>query len=222
MTGQLVGVGVGPGDPELITVKAERLLRRVGLVFYPSHGMARAIAARYLDPGRQELIPVPFPLQGGEEAARAVAERLVSVPEAAYLTEGDPLLYGSFLYLAEAVRRIAPGIAISVIPGVPAFAAAAAAVGMPLARGKERIALVTGGHGVEAALREYQLVVVLKAGVDLEGTLDALDQTGRAREAVLVTRCGLPEQEVVTDMGALRGRHLDYFSLLLVGRRWPA
>lgn len=218
---KLVGVGVGPGDPELITLKAARLLARVPLVFHPSHGLARSIAADHLDESRQELVPIRFPLEGGDAAGRLIISRLRAHREAACLTEGDPLLYGSFLTVAQAVRRLEPAVELSVIPGVSSFSAAAARVGLPLARGEQRLAIVTGGDArLEEALHDFDTVAILKPARALGAVLAALERAGRTSQAVLITRCGLPGETMVTDVARLAASRADYFSLVLVGRRW--
>ncbi len=231
MNPRLTGVGVGPGDPELLTVKAVRLLQRVAWVFYPvaapgAESMALRIAQGYLDPARQELVPLIYPFGRGpaeEEAAwaangRAIALRLGRDGHGAFLTEGDALLYSTFLYTAEGFRRAAPEAEIGVIPGIPSFVAAAAVTRVSLGRRSDRVAIVTGGTGVEDALASHEGVVILKASRDWEGTLAALRRCGRSGEAVAVTRCGWPEERIEWDVEALSGRRLDYFTLLLVGR----
>lgn len=221
MSRRLVGVGVGPGDPELITLKAARLIRGAAVVFHPSHGLARSIAAAHLDPSRQELVAVDFPLGDGATAAGGVAARLRDGLAAVFLTEGDPLLYSSFLTVAAALRRLDPGIELDVVPGVSSVTAAAARAGLGLGRGGERLAVLTGGdEDLEAALLRCDSVVVLKVGRGLGAALAALERTARTGEAVVVSRCGLPEEAVVTDVRTLAGRRLDYFSVLLVGRPW--
>jgi precorrin-2 C(20)-methyltransferase len=212
-------VGVGPGDPELVTVKAARLLARVPVVFYPEGGLARSIAAPYLNPGRQELHALPWRSAADWEVnGRRIAERIAEAGEAAFLVEGDPTLYSNFVPAARAAVRADPEIVVEYVPGIPALVAAAALLRRPLVRGDQRLALVTPGEGLGEALAAFDTVVVLKPSRGFDGVRRALRRAGREREAALVVRCGLPGQRVVTDLAGLPPGGPDYFSLLLVTR----
>ncbi len=231
MKPKLTGVGVGPGDPELVTVKAVRLLGEVRWVFYPvarpgAESMALRIARPYVDPARQQLVPLVYPFGRGaapeaaawEANGRSVADRLGPDGHGAFLTEGDALLYSTFLYTAEAFLRAAPDGEIGVVPGIPSFVAAAAATGVSLGRQSDRVTIVTGGGGVEQALAGSEGVVILKPSRDWAGTKAALLRTGRIAEAVAVTRCGWPDERIVWDIQTLGEEPPDYFTVLLVGR----
>ena len=151
MTGTLYGVGVGPGDPELLTLKAVRIIQSADTVAYPvnlkGHSQARTIAARWLD-GQEELpIPMRFEhdrrpaLSAYARAGEIVRETLESGRDVAVLCEGDPLFYGSFVHLREAVG---PHTACIVIPGICSVHAAAASASVYLATGTDAMAVVPG------------------------------------------------------------------------------
>lgn len=235
--GVLYGVGVGPGDPELLTLKAVRLIQQASVVFVPvaaggAPSFARTIASRYLDAARQEIVELAFPVvrerpmltEAWDTAASTVLKRLTRVESAVFLTEGDPLLYSTFIHLYRAVRRRAPEQAVEVVPGVMSFSAAAAAVGFPLAAHNGRVAIVPAPRDtaiLRPTLRAFDTTVLLKVAPVFDCVLDALEELGLAEHAIWVRRVGRPEQQVEHDIRRLRGCALDYFSLLIVHNPAP-
>lgn len=237
MGGILYGLGLGPGDPELVTVKAVRRLGEVATVFVPvarpgAPSYARAIAEPYLDLNRQRVVELLFPVGPDRAAWRAAwaaaAERVVAQlaggEAAAFVTEGDPSLYSTFQYLrAELVRRC-PDLQIEVVPGIPSAFAAAAVAGLPLALGDESFAIVPATRGIDAvrhALLSHEAVALLKVAPVFDQMLDLLESLGLVQHAVWIRRVGRPEMQLVHDLATLRGHKLDYFSLLLVRRPNP-
>ena len=151
MTGTVYGLGVGPGDPELITLKALRLLRAASLVVYPApeegESLTRAIVAPHLDGGREEMaIRMPmsaarFPADAiYDRAAAAIAARAAGGGDVAVLCEGDPFLYGSFMYL---FARLAERVPVEAVPGVSSLTACAARLGFPLAARDDVLSVIT-------------------------------------------------------------------------------
>jgi len=230
--GVLYGIGVGPGDPELITVKGLRLLRAAEVVFLPTRApgapsYAGEIVAAYLDPLRQEIVPLVYPTRRGQPPDRArwdanadlIAARLRGGRRGAFVTEGDPLLYSTFVHALLPLRARHPEVAVEVVPGVWSGSAAAAALAEPLVDGDERLAVLPATHAgadLAAALRAYDTVVLLKPGPDLAAVRAAIAAAGAT--AVWVRRVGRPEQEIVRDLAALPARSPDYFALLIVRR----
>ena len=232
-TGTLYGISLGPGDPELITVKALRLLHAAAVVFAPvaevsERSLAASIAEPLLAPG-QRVEPLVFamrrePAQRADAwraAATRIAEVLRAGDDAAFLVEGDALTYSTFAHLAAVLHDLDPALRVEAIPGVTSFAAAAARTGDPLVDQDQRLAIVPAVHAgaaLEATLREHDAVVLMKVAGALDTALDALTATGRTADAVLVERCGLPGERVVKDVRTLRGSRVDYFSLIIVRR----
>ncbi len=229
----LYGVGVGPGDPELVTVKAARLIRESALVFVPvgergGPSLAAGIAAPYLDPARQTIVELRYPFvrdRARREAAWAanaatIAAHLGEDGQGVFLTEGDPLLYSTFISTWATLARHHPWVRVEAVPGVTSVTAAAAVAGTALALGDERLAVVPAVADVPAlveTLRRFDTVVLLKVSAAVEAVLDALEASGRMAEAVWVRRVGQAGQEVERDVRRLRGRRPDYFSLIIVG-----
>ncbi|MFN8636697.1 MAG: precorrin-2 C(20)-methyltransferase [Chloroflexota bacterium] len=224
----LTGVGVGPGDPELLTLKAARAIDEADVIFAPTRraggrSMALDIVRDRLDERRKRIVLLPFP-EGGHEGWRAVAERIVAElgddRHGVFLTEGDPLLFGSFGHVMSALRMLAPSLTVHVVPGVSSITASAAAAGIPLTDYEDRLAVVPATADlaeVERALGEYECVVVLKVGSVLRDLLALLGRLDLMRQAVYVRRCGWPEQEIVHDVRTLLSEPpTDYFALLIV------
>jgi len=229
---RLIGVGVGPGDPELLTLKAARLIRTADVVFAPvrragDSSLALEIVAEHLDRERQQVVVVPFPESregdSWERAARHVAEALGDLSTAVFLTEGDPTLFGSFGHVAAAIRALRPDLEIETVPGVSSITAAAAAAGLALTDYEDRLAVVPATAplaDVERALVDFECVVILKVGRALGDLLALLDRLSLSEHAVYVRRCGWPDQQVVTDVRTLASSPpRDYFALLIVRRR---
>jgi precorrin-2 C20-methyltransferase / precorrin-3B C17-methyltransferase len=231
--GRLFGVGVGPGDPELLTIKARRVIEAAAVVAYPNarHGrsVARRIAAPYLRPDVHE-VALTYPVTtevtdhpGGYEAALlefydAAAAQLTAHldggRDVAVLCEGDPFFYGSYMYLHE---RLAPRYETEVVPGVTSFSAAAAAAGTPLARRDDVLTVLPGTlppDAIAARLRTTDAAVVIKLGRTFGGVRDAAEQAGVAERAVYVERAS-SAQERVAPLREVEG-DVPYMSLVLV------
>lgn len=232
MRPRLVGVGVGPGDPELLTLKAARLIREADLIFAPTRragepSMALSVVEGHVDRIRQRIVELPFPddaaPEGWVDAARRIVEHLGNSGTGVFLTEGDPSLYGSFGHVAAALCDVAPVLTVETVPGVSSITAAAARAGISLADYHETLAVLPAGTGLdrlEAALAAFECVVVLKVGRRLPAVLALLERVHLLDQATYVRRCGWPDEQVVTDLrGAARALTLDYFSLLIVRRR---
>jgi precorrin-2 C20-methyltransferase/precorrin-3B C17-methyltransferase len=231
--GRLFGVGVGPGDPELMTVKACRVIAAVHVIAYPNarHGrsVARRIAAAHLRTEHVEL-PLEFPVTtemtdhpGGyeaalgefyDEAARALAEHLDAGRDVAVLCEGDPLFYGSYMYLHE---RLAGRFETTVIPGVTGFSAAAAAAGTPLVKRDDVFMALPGtlpAQELTARLRTADAAVVMKLGRTFAKVRGAVEAAGAGERGIYVERAS-SEEERIAPLREVDGE-VPYMSLVLV------
>ena len=231
--GTLSGVGVGPGDPELLTLKAVRTLAEADVVFTSAQersgkSLALEIAAPYLAPGR-EVIHLPFShtFQGvadgraHRENARAVLEVLRRPASAAFLTLGDPMTYSTFTYLLAALRALEPGVPVRVVPGITSYSAAAAEALTPLAEGDESLAVVSAAQGVgrlRAALENAENVVVMKAYRRIPEVCDLLEERGLAESTVFSVECSRPSAAVLRNLPEVRDQRHKYMSLFLVKR----
>ena len=233
----LYAVGVGPGDPELLTLKAVRVLRAADVVVAPT-GQAEAasyalgIVAGYLDRDRQQVLERVFPMSRDEEELRPhweatageVAGHVRAGRTVAFITIGDPLLYSTFLYLLRILRENYPEITVDIVPGITSVFASAAAAGVPLAMAAERLAILPATYEEERlrqTLLDFDCVVLMKVSRVFDRVYALLAGLGLERQGVFVRRVGSGEEEVVTDLASLVGKRLDYLSLLIVRKPAP-
>ena len=225
MSGVLYGVGLGPGAPDLMTLRAARLIEAARVVAYPAlagaPSFARSIAADLIAEGTEEIVmDVPMsveraPAQAAYDAGAArIAEALDAGRDVVCLCEGDPFFYGSFMYL---FARLSDRFRVEVVPGVTSVTACAARAGMPLAARNERLTVLPGPLP-EAELRARidgaESVAIMKVGRHLpkiRAVIDALGLTGRA---VYIERATLPD-EVVLPL-AEAPAEAPYFSMILL------
>jgi precorrin-2/cobalt-factor-2 C20-methyltransferase len=232
MTARVYAVGIGPGDPELLTRKAERILRAAPVICAPTgnadaSSYALSIVEEFIDRTRQEVLVQVFPMrkeQDGlaafwEKAAADVAERVRQGKDVAFVTIGDPFLYSTFLYIYRIFRAHYPEIPVEVVPGISSINAAAVAAGMPLGMAADRIAVLPTTYEDEElrkTFREFDTVVLMKVNRVFDRVYALLKELGLDRKAAFIRRVGSAEEEVVFDLGRLVGKELDYLSLLIV------
>jgi precorrin-2/cobalt-factor-2 C20-methyltransferase len=226
MTATAYGVGVGPGDPELITMKALRLIRAARIVAYPApeggESFARAIVAQHLTASQAE-IPVIVPMEAArfpayevyDEAARTIGGHLQRGDDVVILCQGDPLFYGSFMYLFE---RLAGDHRVEVVPGVSSLTACAAAARLPLA-GRNDVLTVIPAPLEEEAIAERlaatPAAAIIKLGRHFTKVRRVLDRLGRTERAWYVEHATLPSQRVLR-LAEVAAEAVPYFATVLV------
>ncbi len=234
--GTLYGIGIGPGDPGLITVKGKEILGRCPDVFAPkarikSESVALAIAREHLHP-QAVVREVVFPMvqdrqtleQHWKKSAAQVAEVLSAGRDACFLTLGDTLLYSTHIYLVRSLKALLPGAPVITVPGITAFSAAAALTGFPVGEGKSPVVIVPSDDTPELLLRAIELkgtVVLMKVGKRLQSVLELLRERSLLGRSVFVARAGLDGERIETDLGNLQvsDPHLGYLSTIIVDAR---
>ncbi len=230
--GRLYGVGVGPGDPELLTLKAYNVLSRVAVIFVPlkdrqSKSYARSIVARLIKEPEQKVVELVFPMLRGKEqlkdywqqAADTIWRHLEKGEDCAFVNVGDPLLYGTFIYILETVKKSHPEVVVEVIPGISSINAAAARAIVPLASEDERIAIISGNREdkiIRETIANFETVVFIKMNNVFDKLLAILEDLKLTDKCVYVRRGTTQDEEIVRDISQLKGKKVDYFSLLIL------
>jgi precorrin-2/cobalt-factor-2 C20-methyltransferase len=232
-TGTLYGIGVGPGDPELITLKALKVLRRVPHIFAScssknNYSLALNIVRSHLNGAGLEHLPFPMTRdrqalrEAWEANARRVLEVLETGSDAAFVTLGDPLTYSTFGYLLKTLKRLQPDLHIITIPGITSYAAAAALTHIPLTEGEESFYLVSGALGaarLQEVVDKSDNIVLLKTYRYFDEIYHALEEKGLLDRATCISRCGLEGETVVEDLRGLKGRPLPYLSMIIIKKK---
>ena len=231
--GTFYGMGVGPGDPELLTVKAVSILGRCPHVVVPKAkadggSVALEIAGRHVHDGAtvHELV---FPMttdkaelsRSWNESAQTIATLLETGADVCFLTLGDALVYSTYIYLLRELKAILPALKVVTVPGITSFSAVAALTDFPLGEGKAPITIVPTADDLSAVRRAIQTggtVVLMKIGKRLGDILDILEETGVIGDAVFVQRAGQPTQRVELDLRKLRDAEAEagYLSVILI------
>jgi len=227
----LYGIGVGTGDPELITLKGLNRLKASPVVAFPAGiggkpGIAEGIISPWLSPGQIQL-PIAFPYvrnedvlqQAWREAAEAVWPHLERGRDVAFASEGDISFYSTFGYLAATLRQLHPEAKIEAIPGVCSPLAAAADLGVPLTVQHQRLTILPALYTVdriETALDSAEVVVLMKVSSVYETVWKILERRGLLSRACVVERATHRDRVIYRGLGDRPELRLSYFSLLIV------
>ncbi len=233
---QLTVVGLGPGDPGLVTVSGAQALREANIVFVPrrrteQQSLALDICKAYLEAGRQEIVTLPLVMEreqveaaaAWDAAAATIAERVQPGVRAVYALLGDPMLYGSFTPLHERITALRPDVVLRFLPGVTSFSAAAAAISTPLVAEDERLAILPGVYEDDPAqlaqtLANFDTVAVLKAGRSIPALIKALEAQPEQHDIWLAERLGMPGERIAAGHEQVAHAESGYFSLALIKR----
>ncbi len=233
MSAEFTGVGVGPGDPELMTMKAHRLIKHADVLCFITsengRSQAKDIAAEVLSTvdKSQEEIPIVMPMSDDrtlanaryDAAAKSIFEAVDRGKHVVFLCEGDPLFFGSFAYLLE---RLQDRVHCEVVPGISSVHAASSALKLPLTMQRESFAVVNGRHSeadLVNALATHDSVVIMKAGRSRQTILSALAATNRTEDANYLEYIGRDAEVIVRDVSLLEAEAGPYFSLFVVTRK---
>ncbi len=231
MLGTLYGIGVGPGDPELVTLKAIKVLRKVHHVFAAAsskndYSLALEIIRDYLPedtPVSHLHFPMTFNKEHLENAWHAncqtVATCLEEGKDAAFLTLGDPMTFSTFIYLVRKLQERIPRVSVVTVPGITAYQAAAACAGVPLAEAEESLTIISGAKGGERladVLPFSDNIVLMKTYKHFPKILDRIRSMGLQDQCWFVSRCGLNGQIIENDFKKLTEINPHYLSLMII------
>lgn len=234
MEGKFYGVGVGPGDPELLTLKALKVLQEADIICVPKSytdrdSLALRVVKGYLEKDFTPL-ELSFPMskersvleqswaKAGEEVAALVREG----KKVAFVTIGDPMFYSTYGYILAHLGKNHPDLPTGTIPGVTAMAACSALLQEPLAEGEETLAVVPAAYGLDQLkdiLERFDNVVLMKVNRRIEEVYSLLKEMKLEHNAVLYSRCGYEDGFYTMDLSAVDGKAIDYMSLLIVRKR---
>lgn len=229
MSGVFYGIGVGPGDPELLTVKAIRAMEKVDVLIAPKTekkegSVALSIARPYLKKDVRIVYQV-FPMVKGfaennTDAWEANKQEILALlregKNVAFLTLGDPMFFSTYIYVFRLLEH--EDIEIQTIPGIPAFAAIGSQMGYPIVEGDDVLSIVpatAAPEKVEKAVQSADNVVLMKVYKNFEKVTDMLARNHMAKQAVLVSRAGLPDERIIKDIEAHKEEKLNYLSTIL-------
>jgi precorrin-2 C20-methyltransferase len=229
--GKLYGIGVGPGDPELIPLKSVRILKGVDVVFAAAsskndYSIALEIARPHLGKDIQ-AIRLSFPMTADIERekhvwkknAETVIEYLNKGKDAAFITIGDPLTYSTYGYLIKEVKRLSLDTAISTIPGITSYQAAAALTNTPLTEGDESLLILSGlkeKDQLKNWIGKADNIVLLKAYRNMQEICSVIEEMDLTNKTTGVIHCGLDGEEVVTDIRKMIDKEPYYFTVLMI------
>ncbi|EFM12248.1 precorrin-2 C20-methyltransferase [Paenibacillus curdlanolyticus YK9] len=230
--GTLYGVGVGPGDPELITVKAFRLLKECPVIAYPRKRMgaksyALEIVELYVNTAEKDMLGLVFPMTKDQatldrewnKTTELIWQHLQAGRDIAFVTEGDPNLYSTFIHMARLMQKLHPEVPIRSVPGISSVLGAAARLNVPLADGDDQVAIVpaTGDRDeMKRAIVEHDAIVFIKVAKVLDMMIDILEELHLIDKASVVTKVTSPQELVWRNIRELKGQELEYLTLMVV------
>ena len=238
--GRLYLVGVGPGDPDLMTYRAVKVLEDSPVIIAPKasrHGNSSALttARAQVDMQGKEIVELHFPmkkvfaangvnqdtevLKGWGTAAKAVLSYIDMGKDVAFPTIGDPAIYSTAFYLLATLHGMRPDIEARVIPGISAMSACSAATCQALGLGDELITVVPAAfkhENLRQILDQSETTVLMKVHRCIDGIAALLEETGLVESAVLVEKCGLPGQNIYHDIRNALNRDIHYFSTMII------
>ncbi|MBM7557123.1 precorrin-2 C(20)-methyltransferase [Halanaerobacter jeridensis] len=231
--GKLYGLGVGPGDPELLTLKSKRILEEVDVVCTPQSkpnksSLAWEIITEIVD-CQDKIKAIHFPMTSQqkklETAWKQAAEEIINLLEqgrdVALITIGDPLFYSTYSYIMERIAVKYPQ-QIETIPGVSSINACSSQLNLPLAQGDEKVAVIPVSDNLdemESGLLNFENIILLKVSRNYGQVVKLLEKLDLKDQSTFISRCGQEEEFVTTDLDALEADKIDYLSQIIVKKK---
>lgn len=232
MAGIFYGIGVGPGNPELLTLKAVNVIREVDVIIAPKtekkeDSLALSIARPYLK-DNVEIVKQVFPMvvnfeqspESWESNKNEILGLLQAGKKVAFLTLGDPMFYSTYIYVFRLLENC--GYEIETIPGVPAFCAIGSKLGYPLVEGNDILSIIPA-TATEEKIKEViavtDNVVMMKVYKNFPEIVDVLNENELTDKAVMISRCGLPDEMIIRDLEVAKEQKVNYLSTILARRR---
>jgi precorrin-2/cobalt-factor-2 C20-methyltransferase len=236
-------IGIGPGDPELLTLKAVRALKEVRCVIVPKGqqegaSLALTIAQGAVDLSNKTIVEVHFPMvkttadttkqaeldTKWKAAAEIILDVLKAYKTAAFITLGDPSIYSTYYYVHPILKDRLPEAEISFVPGISSINASACCASIPLTLGNERLAVLPATYedeGLEAILRDFDTVILMKVHKVFDRIVAILERLGLLNQAIYISHVGMKDQRIYQDLRGIAETERDYFSLIIVKKTRP-
>lgn len=229
MPGKFYGVGVGPGDPELITLKAKRILEEADYIAIPKSSETKGSVALSIIEGiveeRKSILELVFPMTFNEKllknswnaGVRTVKEKLDEGKNVALITLGDPTVYSTYMYIHKALKE--EGYSVNIVPGITSFCASAARSEVSLAENKEKLAVIPSAYeceNLEDILRDFENIVLMKVSKNFGKLKETLRELGLQDKAVLVSKCGFEDELIEFDLENIQEDKLSYFTTMII------
>jgi precorrin-2/cobalt-factor-2 C20-methyltransferase len=233
---KLYGVGVGPGAPDLMTLRAVNVLSAVDVIAIPRRSeFDRSVAWEIARPNvperpEQEKLYLNFPMTKDPERLRPawdiafgeIGKRLDAGRSVAFITEGDPFVYSTFIYLFAAALERWPQVPVEVVPAVSSLTAVPMSILTPIADGQERVAVLPASYGLAdlpRLLDEFDTLLLMKVSSVMPELCRILEDKGLIDRAIYVSKATTPQQKIVRDLRTIKNDRCDYFSMVVVSRR---
>ncbi|WP_427338804.1 precorrin-2 C(20)-methyltransferase [Caloranaerobacter sp. DY30410] len=228
--GIFYGVGVGPGDPELITIKAKKILNEVDVIICPEKresagSFAYKIAKEHIK-SNAEIMYLTFPMvydenelqNKWEENASIIAKMVNKGKTVAFITLGDPTIYSTYMYLLHYLKKY--DIEVKTIPGITSFCSVSSSLNMPIAEWEEGFSVVPLRKGdndkLKRALDNFENVIVMKPANDCKILANELLKRGLENNFVLISKCGTEEERIITDINVIINEKIPYLSTIII------
>lgn len=224
------GVGVGPGDPELLTLKAVKVLEKVDYIFVPQSSKEKESIALSIIKEKinceDRIIKLTFPMTydqeklklARKEAALSIKEKLKEGNNAAFITIGDPLLYSTYIYILKRLKNTDFYFKINTVPGISSIGAATAKYNLPLAKNDENIAILTEVKDkakLKQIFRMFDNVVIMKLSKNFEKVKQLLNQMELKDNSFIINKCGHEEEFFTEDLDSINANDINYLSLMM-------
>lgn len=236
MSGTLYAIGVGPGDPELLTLKAVRIIRETPCLCVPKgreegSSLALDIVSKVISVDDKEVIHAHFPMKKTKspehlyslnakwhETVEAILSRLNKGIDIAFITIGDPSIYSTFFYLYDKLLELNPALKISIIPGVSSINASAASASLSLGLADEKIAIIpaTYADNLKNIFNAFDTIILMKVHNVINELIPILDELNLIEKSIYISRVGMEGETVSRDIRKLTKEDMNYFSLLIV------
>lgn len=232
MSGIFYGVGVGPGDPELLTLKAVKVIQAADVIIAPKtekkeDSTALSIARPYLKEN-VEILKLVFPMVNDNDTLTeawannktAILAELQAGKKVVFLTLGDPMFYSTYMYIYRLLKESGHGI--ETVPGVPAFCAIGSQLGQPLAEGTDVLSIIPAtmeDEEMDKILALSDNVVLMKVYKNFKQVVEKLNQHGYGDNAVMISKCGLPDEQISYNLGEVDSINVNYLTTILAKKR---